>query len=336
MSYKEKYLKYKTKYFLLKEQLGGVHYNIAYLQPQKIVEIAESDNFDRFQEYIVSYYTHYEKALIEYYYNNTSRDELERVLNFFKKYFLLRICLNKYKLLGNAIITKRAELLKILNLNVLPDVEISNIANNMLDNMLDNGNRVDDYFRHEMSWNDIELLTSIYSGTPLLNMFSKIELFAATRPKTTGLQPDLITINQMISSDLKKMDNNTQILSNRNKVFTEKSVAYYQGNRLTWNSYYKQYLPDEIRKVLTRNGIQNLNEDVIFLFVRYYKNIIDQTFIRNKIKEEFQNLMVLLAQLNPPARQTTPTSTDRVEVMEPDYFSNWVENINLIARSYGV
>ena len=332
MSYEEKYLKYKTKYFLLKEQLGGAHNNIAYLQPQKIVEIAGSDNFDRFQEYIVSYYTHYEKALIEYYYNNTSRDELERVLNFFKKYFLLRICLNKYKLLGNAIITNRAELLEILNLNVLPDVEISNIANNMLDN----GNRVDDYFRHEMSWNDIKFFTSVYSGTPLLNMFSKIELFAATRPKTTGLQPDLITINQMISSDLRKMDNNAVTISHGNKLFTEISGEYYQGNRLTLDSYYKQYLPDEIRKVLTKNGIQNLNEDVIFLFVMYYKNIIDQTFIRNKIKEEFQNLMILKTQINPPARQTTPTFTDRLEVMEPDYFSNWVENINLIARSYGV
>ena len=350
MSYKEKYLKYKTKYFLLKEQLGGVHENSAYLQPQTIVNISEADNSNMHQEYIISYYTHYEKALIEYYYNNLSRDQLLRVLNFFKKYFLLRVCLNKYKLLGNNIITNRAELLRILNLNDLPlsDADISNIANNRLDN----GELVDDFFRHKYALDDIEFRSHSYSQTPLEKMFSKIEQFVATRPKPTGLQPTLITINEFILLDLGTVDSRMHSFRFESKPLTEqggrfsqaKSLIeqgerFYKGNRLTSDDYHKKYLPDEIRNVLTRNGIQNLNEDIISLFKRYYLDTIDQKFIRIKIKEEFQHLSVQLSQLHPaglPARQTTPTFTANLEILEPDYFSNWVENIRRLAISYGV
>ena len=334
MSYKDKYLKYKTKYFSLKEQLGGAHENVVYLQPQTLAIISDSDNTDRNQEYIISYYTYYEKALIEYYYNNISRNELERILNFFKKYFLLRICLNQYKLLENAKRAHRAELLAILNLNALPDVDISNIANNMLDDRKDGS--VDDYFRHRLSLSDIDFFTSFYSQTPLLNMFSKIELIATRKPKITGLPPDLIAINEMILSDMRRVDNDLAKRSGELRSRTEIEIAYYNGNRLTWDLYHKQYLPEQLRIVLARNGILNLNEDTIFLFKKYYKNIIDQKFYRNKIIEEIPNLRVLLAQINPPAAQTTPTFTDRLEVMEPDYFSNYVENINLIARLYGI
>ena len=337
MSYKEKYLKYKTKYFLLKEQLGGVHENIYYLQPQTIVNISEADNFNKNQEYMITYYIHYEKNLIEYYYNNLSRDQLERVLNFFKKYFKLRVCLNKYKLLGNDIITNRAELLRILNLNDLPlsDADISNIANNRLDN----GELVDDFFRHKMEWDNIDFFNNFYSQTPLIKMFSKIQQFVATRPKITGLPPDLITINEMISSDLRKVDFDLENSALKSKHFTEQMGRFYQGIRYTWDDYHKIYLPDKIRDVLTRNGIQNLNEDIIFLFKRYYLDTIGQKFFRIKIREEFQNLSVQLSQLYPaglPARQTTPTFTANLDIVEPDYFSNWVENIRLLAISYGV